>query len=118
MLLAPTPSSHRNKDRQDEDEAKAVLKEMLISLEETQARSAATELQVCGRFDEYMRMWEEDRGRPNFNMDEIWQMLQSDDTKTLNLARDFEELLDLAQQAGWVGPTQPREYWTKEKSDD
>ena len=69
------------KDRKDEDEAKALLKEMQINLEEAWARSAATELQVCSRFDEYMRTWDEDRGRPNFIMDKIWQ---SNDTKTLN----------------------------------
>ena len=36
-----------------------------------------------GGFDEYMRTWDEDHGRPNF-MDKIWQMSQSNDTKTLN----------------------------------
>ena len=44
----------------------AFAKEMQINLEEVQARSAATELQVFGRFDTYMRTWEEDRGRPKF----------------------------------------------------
>ena len=47
------------KDRKDEDEAEALLKVMQINLEETHARSAAIELQVCGRFDEYMRTWDE-----------------------------------------------------------
>ena len=65
-----------------------------------------------------MRTWDEDRGRPNFIMDKIWQMLQSNDTKTLNLTTDFEKLLDLAQQVGWVGPTTPREHWTEEKNDE
>ena len=48
------------------------------------------------------------RGRgPHFTMDKIWQMSQSNDTKSLNLTNDFEELLDVAQQAGWLGPTKP-----------
>ena len=47
------------KDRKDEDEAEALLKATQINLEETHARSAAIELQVCGRFDEYMRTWDE-----------------------------------------------------------
>ena len=29
-----------------------------------------------------------------------------------------EELLDLMQQAGWVGPTKPREYWIEEKNNE
>ena len=102
------------KDRKDEDEAKALLKEMLIDW----WRPRPDPLQVCGRFDENMRTWDEDRGRPNFIMDKIWQMLRSNDTKTLNLNKDFEELLDLVQQARWVVPTKPREYWTKEKIDE
>ena len=51
-------------------------------------------------------------------MNEIWQMLRSNDTKTLNLTKDFEELLDKAQQAGWLGPTKPRDYQTKVKDDE
>ena len=54
---------------------------------------------MCGRFDEYMRTWDEDRVRPNFIMDTIWQMLQSNET--LILKKDFEELLDLVRQGGW-----------------
>ena len=77
------------KDRKDEDEAEALLKEMQIYIEEAQARSAATELQVCGQFDEYRRTWDEVRERPNFIMDKMWQMLQSNDTKTLNLTKVF-----------------------------
>ena len=53
-------------NRKGEDEAKALLKEMQINLDAAQARSAATELQMCSRLDEYMQTWEEDRGRPNF----------------------------------------------------
>ena len=49
-------------------------------------------------------------------MDKIWQVLQSNDTKTLNLTTDFEELWDFAQQAGWVAD-KAQEYWTKEKND-
>ena len=75
---------------------------MQINLEEAWARSTATEIQVFGRFDEYVRTWDEDRGRPHFIMDNMWQMLQSKHTKTLNLTKDFEELLDLAQQGGAV----------------
>ena len=43
-----------------------------------------------------MRTWTEDRGRPRFVIDKIWQMFQSNDTKTLNLKNYFEEVLDMA----------------------
>ena len=51
-------------------------------------------------------------------MDKMWQMLQGNDAKTLNLTEDFEELLDLAQQAGWMVPTKTREYGTEVKDDE
>ena len=33
-------------------------------------------------------------------------MMQSNDTKTLNLAKDFEELMEKTQQTGWLGVTE------------
>ena len=79
------------KDKKDEDDARVRLKEMQIHL------------QVFGRFDEYMRTWAEDLGRPNFIMDKIWQMLQSNDTKTLNLTEDVEDLFGLGTTGRVVG---------------
>ena len=79
------------KDRKDEDEARALLKQMQINVEGAQARSAATELR-CSAGSTSTWDLDEDRGRPNFIMDKICQMLQSNDTKTLNLTKDFEEL--------------------------
>ena len=31
--------------------------------------------------------------------------MQRNDTKTINLKKDFEELMSKAQQTGWDGPT-------------
>ena len=73
------------KERKEEDEARALLEEMQKNLEEAQAKASATELKLSGRYDEYMRTWTEDRGRPHFIMDKIWHMLQGNDTKSLNL---------------------------------
>ena len=80
------------KERKEEDEARALLEEMQKHLEEAQARASATEQKLSGRYDEYMKTLTEDRGRPHFIMDIIWQMLQSSVTKSLNLTKDFEEL--------------------------
>ena len=63
-------------------------------------------------------MWTEDRGRPHHIMDKMWHMMQSNDTKTLNLAKDFEELMEKTQQTGWLGVTEPRRLWTEEEEDD
>ena len=104
------------KDRKEE--ARALLEEMQKHLEKAQARASATEQKIVGRYDEYMRTWTEDRGRPHFIMDMIWQMLQSIDTTSLNLTKDFEELWDMAQETGWLGPAKPRKLWTEEEDEE
>ena len=38
-------------------------------------------------------------------MDKVLQMMQGNDTKTMNLNEDFKELMCKAQQTGWDGPT-------------
>ena len=39
-------------------------------------------------------------------MDKKGQMMQSNDTKTMNLNKDFGDLLSKAQQTGWNGVDQ------------
>ena len=78
-------------------------------MEEAKARASATEQKVFSRFDDCMRTWTEDVGRPRFVKDKIWEMLQSSDTKTLKLTKYFEELLDKARQTGWLGRDKPGE---------
>ena len=58
------------KERKEEDEARVLLEEMQKILEEAQARASATEQKLPGKYDEYMRTWTADRGRPHF-MDNI-----------------------------------------------
>ena len=41
-------------------------------------------------------------------MDKVWQTMQSNDTKTMNLNKDFEELVSKAQQTGWNGSTKTK----------
>ena len=65
------------KERKEEDEARALLEEMQKKQEEAQARASATEQKLSGRYDEYMRTWTEDRGRPQFIMDKIWQIYKA-----------------------------------------
>ena len=76
-------------ERKEENEARALLEEMK-KLEEAQARASATEQKVFGRFDEYMRTWTEDRGRPTTQRPSIWQ----------RTSKNFRTRHN--QQGGWV----------------
>ena len=44
---------------------------------------------LSSKYDEYMRTWTEDRGRPHFIMDKKRQMFKSNDTTSLNLTTDY-----------------------------
>ena len=85
------------------------------NLEEAHAKASATEQKLSGKYDEYMRTWTEDRGRPHFIMDKMLQMIQSNDAKSLNLTKDFEDLLDMAQPAGGWGRQSPRNTGLKKR---
>ena len=56
--------------------------------------------------------------RPRYIMDKMWQMMQSKDTKTLNLDKDFEEIMDKAKQAGWNESTKTKRFWTQDEDED
>ena len=56
-------------------------------------------------------------GRPHYIMDKVWQMMQSKDTKTLNLDKDFEEFMNKAKQAGWNESSKTKRFWIEEDED-
>ena len=45
-------------------------------------------------------------------------MMQSNDTKTMNLDKDFEEMLNEAKQRGWNGSTKTTRFWAEGEEDD
>ena len=92
------------KEREEENEARALLEEMQQNLEEAHARASETERKLYRELGEYTHSWEKALERPHYIMDKIWQ---SNDTKTMNPNKDFEELLNKAQQTGrFVRPKQ------------
>ena len=55
-------------------------------------------------------------GRPPYIMDIVQQMMQSNDTMTLNLNKDFEELMDKVQQTGGMDRQQQQGSGQKKKT--
>ena len=45
-------------------------------------------------------------------------MMQSKDTKTLNLDKDLEEMVSKAKQAGWNEPTKTTGVWRQDEGED
>ena len=57
-------------------------------------------------------------GRPRYIMDKMWQIMQSKDTKTLNLDKDFEEMMDKVKHAEWNESTKTKRFWTQDEDED
>ena len=55
---------------------------------------------------------------PHDIIDRMWQMMQSKDTKTLNLDKDFEEIMNKAKHAGWNESTRTKRFWIEEEDED
>ena len=90
-------------DEEDEaDELRALLEDMQHNVDEAEAKVNATGRRLYRENNQYMRSWDQELGRPRYIMDQVWQMMQSNDTKTMNLNTDFEELTSKAQQTGWT----------------
>ena len=79
--------------REEERAAKELQEEMKENVERAQERVLESEENLCKELDEYMYSWEQEKGRPNNLSTKIWQMMQSDNTKSENLEKYFTEIL-------------------------
>ena len=57
-------------------------------------------------------------GRPQLIMKKMWQMMQSKDTKNLNLDKDFEEIVSEVKQVGWNESTRTKRFWRQDEDED
>ena len=96
------------KEREEEEEARGLAEEMQRNIDEAQARASETERKLDRVHGEYIYSYGKEMGRPRYIMDEMWQMMQSKDTKTLNLDKDFDEIMNKVKQAGWNDSTKTK----------
>ena len=75
---------------------RTLLDDMQQHVDEADAKATETRSRLYREYNEYMHSWDQELGRPHNIMDKVWQMMQSNDTKTLNLDKDFEELMSKA----------------------
>ena len=57
-------------------------------------------------------------GRPQLIMTKLWQMMQSPDTKNLNLDKDFDDMIGKVKQIGWNESTKTMGFWRPEEDAD
>ena len=106
------------KEENEADEARALLEDMQHNVDEAEAKVNATRRRLFREINEYMHSWDQELGRPHCIMDKVWQMLQGNARKTMNLNEDFEEFMSKAQHTGWDGPTRTRFCSEKERDDN
>ena len=90
------------KRREEEDEARGLIEEMQRNLDEAQNRSYEVERKLDRVLWKFFEAFDKEIGRPQLIMTELWQMMQSRDTKNLNLDRDFEDIIGKVKQVGWT----------------
>ena len=79
--------------------------------------------QKLNRFQwEYIESFDKERGRPRLVMTNFWQMMQSRDTKNLNLDKDLDEFLSKIKQTnkqtGWSVSTRTKRFWTQDEEEE
>ena len=89
------------KRRDEEDEARNLIKEMQRNLDDAQNKSYEVERKLNLILWEYIEAFDKERGRPRPTMTKLWQLMQSRDTKNLNVDKDHDEILSKIKRTGW-----------------
>ena len=103
MLLFSGPVGRQlQRRRAEEDEARDLTEEMQHNLDEAQNRSYEIQRKLDRVLLEYIEAFDKEMGRPQLIMTKLWQMMQSRDTKNLNLDHDFDDTVSRkVKQIGW-----------------
>ena len=106
------------KRREEEDEARGLIEEMQRNLDEAQHDSFEVERKLDCVLWEYIEAFDKERGRPQLILTKLWQMMQSRDTKNVNLDKDLDEILSKIKQTGWNDSTRTRRFRTQDDDED
>ena len=106
------------KRREEEDGARGLIEEMQRNLDEAQNRSYEVERKLDRVLWEYIEAFEKGIGRPQLIMTMLWSMMQSGDTKNLNLDKDFDDIMSMAEQVGWNQSTRTTGFRRQDEDAD
>ena len=65
-----------------------------------------------------MYSWDRGSGRPQNISHKLWQMMQSNDTKSENLDKDVADILERAHQVEWNERAKASSVWAEKNDDD
>ena len=106
------------KRREEEDEARNLIEEMQRNLDDAHNKSYELEQKLNRILWEYIEVFDKERGRPRILMTKLWQLMQSRETKNLNLDRDLDEILSKIKQTGWSESTRTRRFCAQDEDEE
>ena len=62
--------------------------------------------------------FDKERGRLKSLMTKLWQLMQSRDTKNLNLEKDLDEIMSKIKQTGWSEAARTRRFWAQDEDEE
>ena len=81
------------KRREEENESRNLIDEMQCNLDETQDKGYEVGRKLNRILWEYIEAFDKERGRPRLIMVKLWQLMQSTDTKNVNMDNGLDEIL-------------------------
>ena len=106
------------KRTEKEDEARNLIEEMQRNLDDAQNKRYEAEQKLNGILWEHIEAFDKERGRPKIMMTKLWQLMQSRETKNLNLDKDLDEILSKIKQTGWSESARTRRFWAQAEDED
>ena len=79
------------------------------------AKFTETRRRFHREIDEYMCSWDQAFGRPHYIKDKVWQMMHSNDTKTMNLDKDFEGPMARRNKLGGMDRLKKKKQGSRQK---
>ena len=76
-------------EEDETEEARTLLYDLQHNVDEADAKVTETRSRLYSEINEYVHSLDQELGRPHHIMDKMWQMMQSNDIKTMNLDKDF-----------------------------
>ena len=95
-----------------------LIEEMRENPEAAQHKSFEAEQRLCSALRVHVDTFDNVRGRPKTIMTKLWQLMQSRDTKHLDLDEDLEEILSKMKQMGGSEEVKTRRLWAQDEDED
>ena len=113
MVATSKTSSWKFRKREEEDEARCFIEEMQRNLDAAENKSFEAREKLHSILSEYIEAFHKERGRPKTIMTEMWQLMQSHDTK------DLEEILSkIKLTRGGSEAARARRFWAQDEDED